>query len=50
MQIKFYIYKYTELQGQKLGLTEPEKSSCPTSVIIVILMYFVSPVRGSLTP
>lgn len=50
MQITFYIYKYTELQGQKLGLTEPEKSSCPTSVILVILIYFVSPVRGSLTP
>lgn len=35
---------------RETGLTEPEKSSRPTTVILVILMYFVSPVRGSLTP
>lgn len=35
---------------RETGLTEPEKSSHPTNVILVILMYFVSPVRGSLTP
>lgn len=35
---------------RETGLTEPEESSHPTNVILVILMYFVSPVRGSLTP